>query len=274
MDALVGKLKKDYGLGNAEEVLLSGCSAGGMATYLHADYMKTQVANNALTKYKVASLSGFFLDHKTAAGVVSDHTNYVNMFGFQNMAAGVNQYCIRAHPANQSFCSTPQANYAYIQAPFFVLNSMLDNYQMKDIFDVGCDRLAACNATQIGWMNQYQSDFHSVITNTATFKKDGNGAFLYNCDQHCAEQDSTGFNQITVAAGDGIDSVIVSSGGGGSRSRSSRGGGAVDLTLMQEALDAWWKVPVGAPEPAAYHTYVEQCLLRGAAPCNPTCGAS
>jgi hypothetical protein len=34
-----------------QEVLLTGCSAGGMSTYLHADYVKTQVANPALTKY-------------------------------------------------------------------------------------------------------------------------------------------------------------------------------------------------------------------------------
>jgi len=48
--SLLAKLKKDYGLGKAKQVLLAGCSAGGMSTYLHADFVKTQIASPALTK--------------------------------------------------------------------------------------------------------------------------------------------------------------------------------------------------------------------------------
>lgn len=46
------------GLGQAKQVLLTGCSAGGMSTYLHADYVRDQLTNPALVKYKVAALSG------------------------------------------------------------------------------------------------------------------------------------------------------------------------------------------------------------------------
>ena len=48
--SLLAKLKKDYGLGKAKQVLLAGCSAGGMSTYLHADFVKTQIASPTLTK--------------------------------------------------------------------------------------------------------------------------------------------------------------------------------------------------------------------------------
>ena len=166
------------------------------------------------------------------------------------MASGVNQRCVQANQANASLCSTPQANYAYVQAPIFVLNSMLDNYQMNAIFEVGCKSLADCNSTPVGWMNQYQANFRAAITTIATFQKRGNGAPLYNCDQHCAEQESTGFNGITVPAG------------------SASGG---KLTLMQQALTAWWNVGADAPEPAEQHTYIERCTLAGPTPCNPTC---
>ena len=81
LKAVLAKLKQpDYGLGHAKQVLLTGCSAGGMSTYLHADAVKTEVTNPALTRYKVAALSGFFLDHPTAAGVPATDDNYHYMF--------------------------------------------------------------------------------------------------------------------------------------------------------------------------------------------------
>jgi hypothetical protein len=47
----------------AERVVLTGCSAGGLATYLHADYVGAYVAANLPkgTLYGAISISGFFL---------------------------------------------------------------------------------------------------------------------------------------------------------------------------------------------------------------------
>jgi len=39
IDEILNTLQQDYGLANAENVLLTGCSAGGLATYLHTDYV-------------------------------------------------------------------------------------------------------------------------------------------------------------------------------------------------------------------------------------------
>jgi hypothetical protein len=173
----------------------------------------------------------------------------------QNMSASVNAGCIAAHPSDPLACATPQANYAHIQAPYFVLNSMLDAYQMGDILQVGCSSISECNATQIGEMKQYQADFHSNITAIPTFSSVGNGAFVYNCDLHCGEQNADGFNQIAVP--------LV---GGGSESSST------GRTVMQAALTAWWESD--GTDPAAAHTYIEPCILQGAKACNPTCPAS
>ena len=89
------------GLSSASEVFLTGCSAGGLATYLHAgradcdlfddakglpatphahslvppptrpsDYVGSILQNvTTLTKFKAASISGFFLLHNTVEGV-------------------------------------------------------------------------------------------------------------------------------------------------------------------------------------------------------------
>eukprot|EP00911_Craspedida_sp_UC1_P002811 UC1_evm1s2056 len=91
-------------------------------------------------------------------------------------------------------------------------------------------------------MNSYQADFLHAITSYATFHRPGNGAFLYNCDLHCGEQNAVGFDNITVGS-----------------------------TIMRDALTAWWNADVSAP--SGDHTYVESCTLKGPSACNPTCPA-
>merc|ERR1719401_2583608 len=53
------------GLNKASTVLLTGCSAGGLATFLHADYVHDRLKATVptLQKYRVAPMSGFFLFH-------------------------------------------------------------------------------------------------------------------------------------------------------------------------------------------------------------------
>jgi hypothetical protein len=42
LDAVLDYLKESHGLASATEVLLSGGSAGGLSTFLHADYVRSQ----------------------------------------------------------------------------------------------------------------------------------------------------------------------------------------------------------------------------------------
>ena len=47
------------GLINATDVILTGCSAGGLATYLHADYVKTSLYST--TNYHAIADAGYIL---------------------------------------------------------------------------------------------------------------------------------------------------------------------------------------------------------------------
>ena len=47
-------------------MLLSGGSAGGLAAFLHADYVRSRFKDTV--KFKAAPISGFFLNHATQAG--------------------------------------------------------------------------------------------------------------------------------------------------------------------------------------------------------------
>ena len=48
-------------LKNAVNLVETGCSAGGLATYLHADYVQSKIAHSGA--YYSLPISGYFLDY-------------------------------------------------------------------------------------------------------------------------------------------------------------------------------------------------------------------
>ena len=68
LNAILNDLAQNHNLGNAENVMLAGESAGGLAVYLHADYVHDRLAKDiapaTLKKYKAVPSGGFFLQHE------------------------------------------------------------------------------------------------------------------------------------------------------------------------------------------------------------------
>jgi hypothetical protein len=78
LDAILDTLLTDHGLDQATEVLLSGGSAGGLSTYIHADHVASRLPST-VTKYKAAPNSGFFAFHTNFEGqpVYPNEMDYV-----------------------------------------------------------------------------------------------------------------------------------------------------------------------------------------------------
>merc|ERR1712107_863991 len=88
-----------------------------------------------------------------------------------------------------------------------------------------CSRnIEHCTVDQVPIMNQYISDFVSVLQSKATFHAAGNGAFIYSCQTHC--------NCIAGAWGSY----------------------KIDGILMRDAVSKWWNSD--GTDPAVKHTYM------------------
>jgi hypothetical protein len=74
----------------ATDVLLTGCSAGGLSTYLHANYVQSQLPKT-VTNYRVAPISGFFMDIDNVVGNAVYMQQMREVFVMQNASAGVDQ---------------------------------------------------------------------------------------------------------------------------------------------------------------------------------------
>jgi hypothetical protein len=95
----------------ATEVVVSGCSAGGLAVYLGLDRIRDIIrAENPLSKVTGLALSSFFLEFSSDLrlsheeitkddGVVDGRLDYAramrNVFAFMNISAGASSNCLR-----------------------------------------------------------------------------------------------------------------------------------------------------------------------------------
>jgi len=270
IDAVLETLMNKYGLSTAENVLLTGCSAGGLATYLHTDYVRESLIGLGVTlkRYKSAPISGFFLLHKTVDGKDVYPEEMQEIFKLANSTAGVNRYCAAAMAGSDKMwmCNFAQFAYYYTKAPIFPLNSAFDSWQagcifgarlvpgfpdkQQDVENGKCnvapgyeDCLAdpeKCNATQVSAVNRYITDFDTIMSKGGSFTKAGNGAFVHSCYTHCEAQ-SASWNTFKVGG-----------------------------VSMQEAVSKWWNSDT---DPASKHSY-GACLFHSTSPhqCNPTCG--
>jgi len=260
LDSVIADLFANQKFGTATDVLLTGCSAGGLSTFLHADYVGTLLPNS-VTRYKAMPGSGFFLFHDNAVGIPVYPNQMQTVFTMQNSSGGVNAKCIAAmQPENQWNCIFAQHSYAYTITPIFPLNSLYDIWQIYCIETAepvvnlfqngncsavpgwsGClTNLTTCSLTEVNTLNSYHSTFITDITNSSTLSNPGNGAFLDSCYTHCEFQSSL-YNSINI---NGVS--------------------------MMQAVNKWWTSPVSTP--SAELTHID-CTWTSSSPhlCNPTC---
>jgi hypothetical protein len=271
IDETLKALSIHYGMKTADTVMLTGCSAGGLATYLHTDYVHNQLKEKwsiNLKKFKAAAISGFFLQHATVEGknVYPEEMKYI--FHLANSTNGLNKKCIDSYSINEQWkCNFAQNAYAYTESMTFPLNSALDSWQTGCIYtselvngfpnqkvtnNGNCSAARGwsncsknpenCSPQQMITMNQYITDFDSIMSKTVTYNKNGNGAFIHSCHTHCEAQ-TDAYNKFQI---DGV--------------------------TMQNAVSEWWRSD--GTDPSSRHTYAPcKYNTKAGTPhmCNPSC---
>ena len=98
IDAVIDSLKANVmksanDIANAVNIVETGCSAGGLATYLHADYVSSQLPHSG--QYFSAPISGYFLNHESVAGGFVYGDEIKNIYTLSN--ASTNAACQAAY---------------------------------------------------------------------------------------------------------------------------------------------------------------------------------
>ncbi|KAK6116929.1 hypothetical protein DH2020_049304 [Rehmannia glutinosa] len=182
------------GMKNAKNAILSGCSAGGLASILHCDRFKSILPIG--TKVKCFADAGFFINAKDVSGVshIEDFYNDV----------------VTTH------CLFPQNMAQGIKTPLFIVNAAYDSWQIKNILAPGvadphghwhnCKTdIEKCSTTQLQTMQGFRSQFINALSGLGSSAS--RGYFINSCYAHCQTEtqetwlrsDSPVLNNKTIA---------------------------------------------------------------------------
>jgi hypothetical protein len=116
---------------SSDAAILSGCSAGGLATYLHCDAFAELVAP---TPAKCVADAGYFANIPSEFGqppipnprgsiIEYEYTWVFTNQQSNNSHIGVNQGCLAALGRDNPLCFFPEYSLAHMKTPMFVLQS-------------------------------------------------------------------------------------------------------------------------------------------------------
>ncbi|KAL4346948.1 hypothetical protein GQ457_17G025360 [Hibiscus cannabinus] len=183
------------GLSSARMALLSGCSAGGLATFLHCDNLSNMLSKDA--RVKCLSDAGFFLDVQDISLNYTMRSFYNDLIALQGVEKNLNPNCVRSIQ-NPKLCFFPQYALNYIKTPYFILNSAYDVFQFHHgLVPPSADlrghwyhckfNPAACDATQIDVLQGFRRDMLSALD---SFQNNSSsvGMFINSCFAHCQSE--------------------------------------------------------------------------------------
>ncbi|KAG7566542.1 Pectinacetylesterase/NOTUM [Arabidopsis suecica] len=114
------------GMKQANQALLSGCSAGGLASILHCDEFRELLPSS--TKVKCLSDAGMFLDSVDVSGGHSLRNMFQGVVTVQNLQKDLSSSC--TNHLDPTSCFFPQNLVSDIKTPMFLLNTAYDSWQV------------------------------------------------------------------------------------------------------------------------------------------------
>ncbi|KAJ6343023.1 hypothetical protein OIU78_010859 [Salix suchowensis] len=178
------------GLKNAENALLSGCSAGGLASILHCDSFRSLLPMG--TTVKCLSDAGYFINVRDVSGAPHVQTYFKEIVTLHGSAKNLPLSCTST--LKPSFCFFPQYVAPQVRTPLFILNAAYDSWQIRNILAPGnADPLGVwksckldinnCSPLQLKAMQDFRLRF-LIALNKATNSSSG-GLYIDSCYAHC-----------------------------------------------------------------------------------------
>ncbi|KZV31718.1 hypothetical protein F511_00522 [Dorcoceras hygrometricum] len=178
------------GMKNAENAILSGCSAGGLASILHCDSFKALFTTG--TKVKCFSDAGYFINARDVAGGLHIADFYSDVVRTHGSAKNLPASC--SSRLNPGLCFFPQYVMQGIRTPIFIVNAAYDSWQIKNILAPGvadphgiwhsCKLdILKCSGSQIEAMQGFRSEFLYAFSKIGA--SPARGYFINSCYAHC-----------------------------------------------------------------------------------------
>ena len=176
LNAVLDVLRDEYALLDATDVLLTGSSAGGLAVYLHSDYIASYIGakENGINFMAMAD-SGWFMDYE-------GNSHYADcmrwIFEAQNTSIGLNQKCIESKGEDGYQCMFAQHTAPFIESKLMAIQSRYDSEQIKS-------ELISDDESEINAYGQRLEE--SMMAEFVESKE--RMLYLDSCQHHCYRQE-------------------------------------------------------------------------------------
>ncbi|XP_073131930.1 pectin acetylesterase 8-like isoform X2 [Henckelia pumila] len=178
------------GMKNAENAILSGCSAGGLTSILHCDGFQALFPMG--TTVKCFSDAGYFINARDVSGALHIADFYNDVVRTHGSAKNLPASCTsRLSPG---LCFFPQHVAQGLQTPLFILNAAYDSWQIKNILAPGvadphgiwhdCKLdILKCSGSQLEIMQGFRAEFLYALSEIGS--STSRGYFINSCYAHC-----------------------------------------------------------------------------------------
>nr|AFK45147.1 unknown [Lotus japonicus] len=178
------------GMKNAQNAILSGCSAGGLTSILQCDRFRSLIP--AAAKVKCLSDAGYFINLKDVSGAAHIEQLYSQVVETHGSAKNLPASCTsRLRPG---LCFFPQNVAGQIKTPISFVNAAYDSYQVKNILAPGvadphgtwrdCKLdIKKCSSNQLTVMQGFRTEFLKAIS--VVENSPSKGMFVDGCYSHC-----------------------------------------------------------------------------------------
>jgi len=187
---VIADLLAHHGMQGATNVILTGGSSGGLATYLTCDRVGAQIrAANASTRYTCLADAGYFLHHDDIAGGNATAQQFKHSYYAWNSSGGTNSACVTAlRPSGEDWkCIFAQYVAPFIKSELFVMQNLYDSWQINNILKIGCSGygkpMTGCSTAQMAALQQYGADMRTALTPLTS--NSAVGMFTPSCIAHC-----------------------------------------------------------------------------------------
>lgn len=196
------------GMTSASEIIISGTSAGGLAVFIHADYLVNKISqsfNNLKREIpRIVALpdAGFFMDIPSINDNYLYTPNYKHVFEMQNMTSTVDEDCINHYRTTGEEWKCFMAPYTlpYLQTPAFIVNSMADSWQASNIMGLTCNPAITgnCDTASLAYLDYFRDQMIHNTSLTHFMAQEGAGAWLVECYTHCLLDNDHYYGEVLV----------------------------------------------------------------------------
>jgi O-palmitoleoyl-L-serine hydrolase len=183
IETLIHDLFQFHNLNNAKEILLTGCSAGGMGLSINTNFISQLVKIN-IPNVKLLALNdaGHFVDAPVLDSKIE--TMKGNMIkGIKLWNSQLDRECLLNYPSNPYLCLMNQYSLPFTKIPTLVFNSKFDSFQIG--YNVGNFSFTYENPIY----KRFALNLGELTTRTLRNIGDLHSVYSPSCTCHCVLMD-------------------------------------------------------------------------------------